>query len=134
MTTAYVNGSEIRNFGAGALDERILTHLAGEVRVTASGTTTRTDVLHHDQLGSVIGISGVAGAAAEARAYHPFGKIASEQTCDIALTEETGPDKDTLFRRHITTLAATPPCNAGPAGPCSPQRFFAPKTRKVPHA
>ena len=57
----------------------------------------RTDVLHADQLGSVIGISDSTGASAERRAYHPFGKIAWEVTIDIALTEE---DKGFLGERY----------------------------------
>ena len=42
--TVYLNGTEIRNFGQGAATEELVTHLAGEVRITdSSGTVGRVD-------------------------------------------------------------------------------------------
>ena len=92
--TLYLGGTEIRNWGQGDLYAEHLTHLAGEVRVTStyatgSGTTHVTNYLHHDQLGSVIGISNASGEAAETRAYSPFGNIVKEVTLDVNLIGET---------------------------------------------
>ncbi|WP_111731942.1 RHS repeat-associated core domain-containing protein [Roseovarius amoyensis] len=95
--TAYINGTEIRNFGDGAAQERMLNHLTGDVRLTDESAGRSTHYLHADQLGSIIGISDSSGASAERRAYHPFGKIAWEVTLDIALTKE---DKGFLGERY----------------------------------
>ena len=95
--TAYVNGTEIRNFGDGALQERMLNHLTGDVRLTDESAGQSTHYLHADQLGSIIGISKSDGGVAEQRQYHPFGVIAYSDVQDLNLV---GEDKGFLGERY----------------------------------
>ena len=67
------------------------------MRLTVKGGTQRIDTLHHDQLGSVIGISNPSGQSAETRAYHPFGKVAVSTITDLTLTAE---DKGFIGERY----------------------------------
>ena len=85
--TAYINGTEIRNYGQSS--EVMVNHLTDEVRVTREGSTTKEHFLHHDQLGSVIAISRSNGTHSHRRSYHPFGDISNEVTNDPDLEEET---------------------------------------------
>lgn len=86
--TAYINGTEIRNYVQGT-SEVMVNHLTDKVRLTREGSTTKEHFLHHDQLGSVIGISKFDGMHAQRRSYHSFGDISKEVTNDPDLEEET---------------------------------------------
>ena len=90
ITTLYLNGTEIRNYGDGAANEELVTHLADEVRLTERSfdTSARVDYLHYDQLGSVIGLSNPEGENAERRAYLAFGSSSITRTYDPDLPAE----------------------------------------------
>lgn len=88
-TTAYIKGVEIRKLGEGA-GEILVSHLTDDVRFTFGGADPfRKDFLHHDQLGSVIGVSNASGATALRSTYRAFGEKNVDRQFDLTISDET---------------------------------------------